>query len=113
MKLALALWEAGRPAAALEVAQLALDIDPQSVDLHYQLGLMFADKNQFALALERFDHAVREAPQNLDYVANLALALQNMGLLDRAAETWRTVCDLVQTTPTGHRLVCNSGRFVR
>ena len=113
LKLALALREAGRPEAAIEVAKRALDIDPQSVDLHYQLGLMFADKNQFALALDRFDHAVQEAPENLDYVANLALALQNMGLLDRAAETWRTVCDLAQSTPTGHRLLANSGRFVR
>ena len=113
IKLALALREAGRPEAAVEVAQRALDIDPQSVDLHYQLGLMFADKNQFALALDRFDHAVQEAPKNLDYIANLALALQNMGLLDRAAETWRTVCELAQTTPKDQRLVSNPGRFAR
>jgi len=113
IKLGLALREAGRPEAAIKVAQRALDIDPQAVDLHYQLGLMFADNNQFALALDRFDYAAQESQTNLDYVANVALALQNMGLLDRAAETWRTVCDLAQTTSTGHRVLPKSGRFVR
>jgi Flp pilus assembly protein TadD len=71
-------------------------MDPQSAALHYELGLMYADRNQFALALDRFDTAVKHAPRNLDYVANLGLALQNMGLTDRAAETWRLLGDLCQ-----------------
>ena len=64
------------------------------MDLHYQLGLIFADRNDFAQALERFEFAASKEPQNYDYVANLALALQNMGLLDRAQAAWQTLCEL-------------------
>ena len=95
-KLGLALRETGRLDEAVGVHKRALDIDAESVELHYQLGLIFADRNEFSLALERFEFAASKEPDNLDYVANLALALQNMGLLDRAQATWQTLCELTQ-----------------
>lgn len=104
MKLAIALREVGRLDEAIAAATQALEVDTESIDLHYQLGLIFADRRQFAHALEHFDRAVANDPTNLDYTANLALALQNMGLLDRAAEAWRTLCEVSEEsgTPVAH-----------
>ena len=110
VKLALALRQAGDLPAAIAAAERALTLDPQAADLHYQLGLMFADQNQFALALDRFDHAVRQAPRNFEYVANLGLALQNMGLLDRATETWRTLFDVATPPAVAERPLCDPAR---
>jgi len=75
----------------------------ESIELHYQVGLIFADRNEFALALERFERAAAKEPNNQDYVANLALALQNMGLVDRATATWATLCEATQREATTRR----------
>ncbi|RME36457.1 MAG: tetratricopeptide repeat protein [Planctomycetota bacterium] len=97
-KLALALRERGRIDEAIPVLKRALEADPESIELHYQLGLMFAERNTFALALDQFEQAARKAPQNPDVLANIALALQNMGLLDRAAATWKTLCEITRAS---------------
>ncbi len=45
----------------------------------------------------RISEAVAEHGQNPSFRANVALALQNIGMLDRAAATWRSICDLGPT----------------
>jgi tetratricopeptide (TPR) repeat protein len=111
IRLSLSLHEVGELDAAIKIAKEAVALDDKSIELHYELGLMFADRNQFALALDRFDHAARKMPTNMDYVANLALALQNMGLLDRAAESWRTLCDLETTQESKRAAPRTTPRF--
>jgi len=64
------------------------------VDLHYRLGCLFAERNHFELAVEHFGCCVEKNPVNPEFRANLALALQGMGLLDKAAATWRGLCEL-------------------
>jgi len=97
-KLGLAQREVGRLEEASTTLRRALSLDPESVELHYQLGLTFADRNEFALALDRFEYSANHEPHNLDYVANVALALQNMGLADRAEAGWQTLCDVALET---------------
>jgi len=99
VKLGLTLREIGDTRAGIRAFQRALELDQESIDLHYQLGLMFADEGDFAAALDRFEYATQHDPHNEDYVANLALALQNMGLLDRASATWQTLCDITCDGP--------------
>ncbi|MGD2108280.1 MAG: tetratricopeptide repeat protein [Phycisphaerae bacterium] len=93
-KLGLTLRDAGRGDEAMAVFQRASRIAPDLIDLHYQVGLIFADRNEFSLAMDRFERAAAEEPTNRDYVANLALALQNMGLVDRATATWQALCEV-------------------
>lgn len=93
-KLGLALREVGRMDDGIEQLREALQIKPEYADLHYRLGLMYCDKMQFALAVEHFEIALHNNPQNVNVHANLALALQNMGLIDRANASWRAVCEL-------------------
>ncbi|MBK8269529.1 MAG: tetratricopeptide repeat protein [Planctomycetes bacterium] len=79
---------------AVDVLKSAIDTQPGYVDLHYQLGLIFAQRQQFQMAIEHYESAVGGNPNNVEFQANLALALQNMGLLDRANASWQLVCNL-------------------
>ncbi len=94
MHLGLALREAGELGEAIDQLKESLQVGPESVDLHYKLGLMYCDKMQFALAVEQLELVEQEDPANANVQANLALALQNMGLVDRARASWRAVCEL-------------------
>jgi Flp pilus assembly protein TadD len=71
-----------------------VEIQPDYVDLHYQLGTLFAQRHKFEMAVEHFEHAAQGNPVNVCFQANLALALQNMGLIDRANATWQIVQEL-------------------
>lgn len=94
IKLAICLKECGETDEAIETFQRALAVDRRYVDVHYQLGLLFAQRNQFDLAAEEFEQALAGSANNPSFRANLALALQNIGMVDKAAATWRSVYDL-------------------
>ena len=84
----------GQTDEAVEMFRRALSHRDDFVDVHYELGLLFAQRNQFDLAVESFENASKGDPRNISFRANIALALQNIGMLDRAAATWRSICDL-------------------
>ena len=94
VKLGICLKESGRDDEAITAFQQALRLDNKYVDVHYQLGLLFAKRNRFDLAVEQFEQAVAGNDQNIAFRANLALALQSIGMVDRAAATWRSICEL-------------------
>jgi superkiller protein 3 len=94
IKLGLALKELGRSDAAIAAFKQATEIQPGYADLHYQLGLLFSQRYHFEIAIEHFENAISGNSENVDFQANLALALQNMGLIDRANATWQLVCEL-------------------
>jgi tetratricopeptide (TPR) repeat protein len=94
IKLGICLKETGQTEEAIAVFKQALLLDNRYVDVHYQLGLLFAQRNRFELAVEEFEQAVSGNARNTAFRANLALALQNIGMLDRAAATWRSICEL-------------------
>ncbi|MBL8877597.1 MAG: tetratricopeptide repeat protein [Phycisphaerales bacterium] len=98
IKLGVCLKEAGDEDDAIQMFRRALMLDTNFVDVHYQLGLLFAQRSQFDLAVEHFEHAVAGNSSNLAFRQNLALALQNIGMVDRAAETWRSICELSRDT---------------
>jgi tetratricopeptide (TPR) repeat protein len=97
IKLGILLKETGEVEEAIAVFRQALALDNRYVDVHYQLGLLFAQRNRFELAVEEFEQAVAGNERNVAFRANLALALQNIGMLDRAAASWRAICELSRT----------------
>lgn len=103
IKLGLALAENDQTDEAIAVLKQALEIEPNYVDLHYQLGLLFAKRQQFEIAVEHHEQAVQACPQNAAFQANLALALQNMGLIDRANASWQIVADLTPESSEGEK----------
>jgi tetratricopeptide (TPR) repeat protein len=114
VKLAICLKEAGQIDEAIETFTRALRLNDKFVDVHYQLGLLFAQRAQFELAVEQFERAIAGNERNLAFRANLALALQNIGLVDRAAATWRSICELSRSDPdllaARERILRDAGR---
>jgi len=93
MKLAICLKESNRTEEAIAAFEQALRLDLQRIEMHYHLGLLFAQRSQFDLAIEAFEDTIGDQTDDA-FRANLALALQNIGMIDRAAATWRSICDL-------------------
>ncbi|MCF7959093.1 MAG: tetratricopeptide repeat protein [Phycisphaerae bacterium] len=94
IKLALALREMGHHDESDQHFVEALHLDDEHKELHYKLGVMYCDRIQFALAVEHFEMTGKSQFENNNIHSNLTLALQNMGLVDRAAAAWRAVCEL-------------------
>ncbi len=91
MKLGLVQQELGMYEDAIETYKAALEIKPHYVDLHYRLGVLYTDRRMFEEAVQHMEAASRGAPDNERIRAGLALSLQNMGLMDRASATWRSL----------------------
>jgi tetratricopeptide (TPR) repeat protein len=94
IKLAVCLKECGQTDAAVAMFRAALQLDAPQLPMHYGLGLLFAQRNQFDLAAEQFEQVGLGPDATGGFRANLSLALQNIGMVDRAAATWRSICDL-------------------
>jgi tetratricopeptide (TPR) repeat protein len=98
VKLAICLKECGQTDEAIRTFQRALQVNARQIEIHYQLGLLFAQRNQFDLAVEEFEQAAAENVGRASFRANLALALQHIGMVDKAAATWRSICELSPDT---------------
>ena len=87
-KLAICYFEINQKEQSLEQLKEPQCIDPQMLGLHYQTALLYCDRIKFAssmLNLEQFLENNFAAPEA---TVNIALVLQNLGLLDRAATMW-------------------------
>lgn len=93
-KLGLALREKKQYEAAASEFIKGMQIGREHCQLHYKLALMYCDKLQFAMAVEHIESNPQETQIGVSLGANLNLALQNMGLVNRAEAAWRTVCEL-------------------
>jgi tetratricopeptide (TPR) repeat protein len=75
---------AGRFAEAKDVAARGISHVPkhvQSLELHFYLGNLYFQEGRFAEAVQCFEQALGRQPGNRDLIANLVLALQNLGVL--------------------------------
>jgi tetratricopeptide (TPR) repeat protein len=94
VKLGVTQQELGEVEESLNTFRNAIDIAPQHVEAHYRLGLLFTDRRQFEQAVKHMEAAAQGNPDNEQIRAGLALSLQNMGLMDRSAATWRSLWKL-------------------
>jgi len=91
IKKGITLQELRRDAEAIAAFKRALELEPEYVDLHYWLGLLYTDGRQFHEAVKHVEEAQENAAAGQAIRARLAMNLQNMGLMDRAAATWRSL----------------------
>ncbi len=98
IKLGVALHEAGRVEEALQSFRRAIVLDETAIPSHYELALLFSQRNRFELTVERFEDA---HPPDAALRANLTLALQNVGMIDRTSASWDLLCDLTTGTCAG------------
>ncbi len=96
VKLGVCRQELGQSDEAIKTFKRVLEIKGEYVDMHYRLGLLYTDRRQFDLAVKEMEAAAAGAPDNTQVRAALALSLQNMGLMDRAAATWRSLWKMHQ-----------------
>ena len=91
IKLGLTQQDMGHVDDAIATLTGVLEIEPDYVDVHYRLGLLHTDRRLFEQAVRHMEAAAAGQPDSARLRAGLALALQNMGLMDRAAATWRSL----------------------
>lgn len=94
IKLGICCRESGDAAAGLRRFQQALLVEDAPILPHYELGLLFAQPSKFHLAVEEFSHPIGADGSLQAQPASLRLALQNIGLIDRVAATWRSLDEL-------------------
>jgi tetratricopeptide (TPR) repeat protein len=69
--------------------KMLLDQEPGAAHLHFVLGTVYAAQSRWADAQQSFFNAHRYAPQNADYVFNLAVSLDRMSKQAPALEYYR------------------------
>ncbi len=87
-KLALCLFEAGNQKSALEQLTAAIVLDNDTVQLHYKFALLYCDALRFASSLINLQQYMKDNFAGAYHVPNVAVVLENLGLLDRAAAMW-------------------------
>jgi len=87
-KLAVCLYEAGQHKQALDQITDTITMDRPTLELHYRTALLYCDKIKFASSLINLLNALESNFTQTDPTVNIAVVLQNLGLLDRAATMW-------------------------
>ena len=94
IRLGITQQDLGQGEAAIATFGRILELKPEYVDVHYRLAVLHTDRRQFEQAVRHMEAASNLAPGNPQFRAGLALALQNMGLMDRVAATWRSLAQM-------------------
>jgi len=92
-KLAICLYETGRPDQALALLAPPIVLDKRTLDLHYKTALLYCDRIRFASSLINLQNQMRAAFTAPDAAPNISVILQNMGLLDRAEAMWDSLTE--------------------
>jgi tetratricopeptide (TPR) repeat protein len=87
-KLAVCLLEAGDHKSALEQLTVANTLDTDTIKLHYKFALLYCDALRFASSLINLQQYMQDNFAGTYNVPNVAVVLENLGLLDRAAAMW-------------------------
>ncbi len=93
-KLAVCLHETDEKALALEKLSPPNYLQPETLDLHYRVSLLYCDKIKFASSLLNLEQWLVETLSCTDATVNVSIVLQNLGLIDRAS----SICDSLRQT---------------
>ncbi|MFH1371592.1 MAG: tetratricopeptide repeat protein [Planctomycetota bacterium] len=93
-KLAVCLHETDEKALALENLSPASCLEPETLNLHYRVALLYCDKIKFASSLLNLEQWLCETLSATDAAVNISLVLQNLGLIDSAS----LICDNLHQT---------------
>ncbi len=78
----------GRLIEAAALYREVLQQNPENHDAHYFLGVAEFQSGSFASALTSFDSAVALKPDNVGFYLGQGSALQQLGRLDEALQTY-------------------------
>jgi tetratricopeptide (TPR) repeat protein len=91
IKLGMSEQDLGRVEEAVATFRRAFDMQAEHTDMHYRLGLLYTNRKQFGEAVNHISQTCEGAKSERQIRAELAMSLQNMGLMDRTAATWRSL----------------------
>jgi arylsulfatase A-like enzyme/Tfp pilus assembly protein PilF len=91
---AIAASQHGEYASSTEKLTLALEPEPESVPVHYLLGLNYYRLREFPKAVGEFQRVLQLSPDYSLAVFQLGLAYAHMGDFDRAIDTLRHAMEL-------------------
>ncbi len=92
-KLAVCQHEIGLHQEAMANLTTLAPLDTLTLDLHYKTALLYCNKVKFASSLINLQRSLEENFASSEATVNISIILQNLGLLDRAAETWSNVAE--------------------
>lgn len=95
-KLAICLLEAGDHKSALEQLTAANGLDSDTIKLHYKFALLYCDALRFASSLINLQQYMQDNFAGSYNVPNVAVVLENLGLLDRAAAMWDNLSETAE-----------------
>lgn len=86
-KLAVCLHETDEKALALENLSPPGCLEPDTLNLHYRVALLYCDKIRFASSLLNLEQRLSETLSSTDAAVSISIVLQNLGLIDSASLT--------------------------
>jgi tetratricopeptide (TPR) repeat protein len=95
-KLAMCLYETNRREAALESLVGPACLDRGTLELHYRTALLYCDRVKFASTLLNLERCLSDTFEAPDPTMNVAVVLQNLCLLDRAAAAWENLAETAE-----------------
>jgi tetratricopeptide (TPR) repeat protein len=96
-KLAICLHEANNSQAAIDVLTGQDDLDHDTVALHYQTAMLYADRTKFAAAVQEMENTMKNNFTESDATENIQVVLENIGLVDRATATWERLTETARS----------------
>lgn len=79
----------GKQVEAIEIIQVAIEVDPECAENHNNIGLAYASLSQHQKALEHLEQAVKMRPDQYLFYNNLALQYKQLGDYNKSIETFR------------------------
>jgi len=85
--------------------------EPERGDAHFQIGNLHASQRRWPDAQQAWYEAVLRAPDNPDYLFNLAVSLEHLGQRHAAREYYRKAVDRAAHHPAGFAIDQAEGRI--
>lgn len=104
---AMAHYQSGRPADALELCRQALALEPGRPDVLVFAGMLALDLGDHAQAAELYAAAVAARPRFAEGHYNLGNALKSLGQMDEAAVAYRRAIELKPDLAEAHNNLGN------
>jgi tetratricopeptide (TPR) repeat protein len=101
-------WRSSRPQRALAIVDVAVAINPESSDAHWNRGATRWSTGDLEGALVDYERAMEINPQEMQQVDNYTAILLQLERKDQAISTWNTV---VESSPENGEAVYGRSKF--
>jgi tetratricopeptide (TPR) repeat protein len=100
-----AYWMRGESEAAEREWWEALRLEPDSPQIPFKLGVVYAEQRRFDEAVALFQRSIRLSPDQADAHLNLGLAYAETGKLDLAEDQFRAAIALIPLNLDAHNVL--------